>query len=160
VSFGRFFGAGGRRLRGTIVGICGTVRKASAAALTVTRLAAAATATRWAAWARKGPATEPMRVAAASPVRNTALTRLARALGMRLVITLIPDEDRQQAREPAPPEMPASLVRLGRAARFRQAVTTIATALDLDPDQFSAQLVTALATLAHTMGQDLAEADW
>src|SRR5579864_4044939 len=43
----------------------------------------------------------------------TALTRLARALGMRLVITLIPDEDSQQASEPAPPKMPASLVRLG-----------------------------------------------
>ena len=56
--------------------------------------------------------------------------------------------------------MPASLVRLGRTARFRQAVTAIAAALDLDADEFSAQLVTALAILAHTMGQDLAEADW
>jgi transcriptional regulator with XRE-family HTH domain len=90
----------------------------------------------------------------------TALTRLARALGMRLVITLIPDEDSQPAREPAPPEMPASLVRLGRTARFRQAVTDIATALGLDTDQFSAQLVTALAMLAHTTGRDLAEPDW
>jgi hypothetical protein len=56
--------------------------------------------------------------------------------------------------------MPASLVRLGRTDRFRQAVTTIATALDLDTDQFSSQLVTALATLAHATGQDLAEPDW
>lgn len=90
----------------------------------------------------------------------TALTRLAGALGMRLVITLIPDEDSQPTRAPGPPEMPASLVRLGRTARFRQAVTDIATALELDTDQFSAQLVTALATLAHTMGKDLAEPDW
>jgi transcriptional regulator with XRE-family HTH domain len=90
----------------------------------------------------------------------TALTRLASALGLRLVITLLPEEDRQQAGEPAPPEMPASLVRLGRTARFRQAVTTIATALDRDPDQFPAQLVTALATLAPTTGRDLAEPDW
>ena len=90
----------------------------------------------------------------------TALTRLARALGMRLVITLIPDEDSQQAREPALPQMPASLVRLGRTARFRQAVADIAAALDLDTDQFSAQLVTALATLAQTTGRDLAEPDW
>jgi transcriptional regulator with XRE-family HTH domain len=90
----------------------------------------------------------------------TALTRLARALGLRLVITLVPAEDSQQAREPAPPEMPASLVRLGRTARFRRAVTDIATALGLDTDQFSAQLVTALATLAHTTGKDLAEPDW
>jgi transcriptional regulator with XRE-family HTH domain len=90
----------------------------------------------------------------------TALTRLAGALGMRLVITLVPDEDSHRAREPASPEVPASLVRLGRTARFRQAVTAIATALDLDTDEFSAQFVTALATLAHTMGKDFAEPDW
>lgn len=89
-----------------------------------------------------------------------ALTRLARALGMRLVITLIPDEDSQLASEPAPPRMPASLVRLGRTVRFRQAVTAIATALDQETDQFSAQLVTGLATLAHTTGKDFAEQDW
>jgi len=91
---------------------------------------------------------------------TTALRRLAGALGMRLVITLEPDEDSQQARGPASPEVPASLVRLGRTARFRQAVTAITTALDLDSDEFSAQLVAALATLAHTMGKDLAEPDW
>jgi transcriptional regulator with XRE-family HTH domain len=90
----------------------------------------------------------------------TALTRLAAALGMRLVITLVPDEDSQQARELASPEVPASLVRLGRTARFRQAVTAIATALHLDAGEFSAQLVATLATLAHTMGKDLAEPDW
>jgi transcriptional regulator with XRE-family HTH domain len=89
-----------------------------------------------------------------------ALTRLANALGMRLVITLIPDEDSQLASEPAPPRMPASLVRLGRTVRFRQAVTAIATALDQETDQFSAKLVTGLATLAHTTGKDFAEPDW
>ena len=93
---------------------------------------------------------------------TTALTRLAGALGMRLVVTLVPDEDSRQAQagDPASPEVPASLVRLGRTTRFRQAVTAIATALDLDTDQFSAQFVTALAALAHTMGKDLAEPDW
>ena len=90
----------------------------------------------------------------------TALTRLAGALGMRLVITLIPDGDSEQAREPAPPEVPASLVRLGRTARFRQAVTAIAAALDLDTGQFADQFVAALAALAHAMGKDLAEPDW
>jgi transcriptional regulator with XRE-family HTH domain len=90
----------------------------------------------------------------------TALTRLADALGMRLVITLVPDEDSHQAREPGSAEVPASLVRLGRTARFRQAVTAIATALDLDAADFSARLVSALAALAHTMGKDLAEPDW
>jgi transcriptional regulator with XRE-family HTH domain len=90
----------------------------------------------------------------------TALTRLAGALRMRLVITLVPDEDSQQAREPAPPQVPAALVRFGRTARFRRAVTAITTALDLDTDQFTAQLVATLAALAHTMGKDLAEPDW
>jgi transcriptional regulator with XRE-family HTH domain len=91
---------------------------------------------------------------------TTALTRLAAALGMRLVITLVPDEDSQQTREPASPEVPASLVRLGRTPRFRQTVGAIAAALNLDADEFSAQFVAALATVAHTMGNDLAEPDW
>ena len=90
----------------------------------------------------------------------TALTRLAAALGLRLVITLAPAGDSGQAGEPAPPGMPASLVRLGRTARFRQAVTATADALGLDADEFSAELVTALAALAHAMGKDLAEPDW
>jgi hypothetical protein len=79
---------------------------------------------------------------------------------MRLVIALVPDEDSQQAGEPASSEVPASLVRLGRTARFRQAVEGMSTALDRDKDEFSAQLVAALAALAQTMGKDLAEADW
>jgi transcriptional regulator with XRE-family HTH domain len=91
---------------------------------------------------------------------TTALARLAAALGMRLVITLAPDEDSGQATEPAAPAVPASLVRLGRTARFRQAVAAVAAAHDLDADAFSAQLVAALAALAHAMGRDLAEPDW
>jgi transcriptional regulator with XRE-family HTH domain len=91
---------------------------------------------------------------------TTALTRLAGALGMRLVITLVPDEESQQAREPAAAEVPASLVRLGRSARFRQTVTVIAASLDLDTGEFSAQFVGALATLALALGKDLTEPDW
>jgi transcriptional regulator with XRE-family HTH domain len=90
----------------------------------------------------------------------TALTRLADALGMRLVITLEPAEDGEEPREPVPPEIPASLVRLGRTVRFRHTVAAIATALDQNAEQFSAQLVTALAVVAHTMGKDPAEPDW
>ena len=90
----------------------------------------------------------------------TALTRLAGALGMRLVITLVPDEDSQQARVPASPEVPASRVRLGRTARFRQAVEAMTATLDADAGEFPARLVTALATLAHSMGKDLTEPDW
>jgi transcriptional regulator with XRE-family HTH domain len=91
---------------------------------------------------------------------TTALTRLAEALGMRLVIMLVPDEDRQQAQGPASAEVPASLVRLGRTARFRQAVKTITTALSLDTGEFPAQLVAALAALADALDKDLAEPDW
>src|ERR1700722_11238008 len=90
----------------------------------------------------------------------TALTRLADALGMRLVITLEPEKDGRRAGKAAPPEIPASLVRLGRTARFRQGVTAIATAIDVDPEEFSARLVPTLAALAHTIGRDLAEPDW
>jgi transcriptional regulator with XRE-family HTH domain len=86
-----------------------------------------------------------------------ALTRLAEALGLRLVVTLAPGDE---GRRGASPQMPASLVRLGRTGRFRQAVTAMAATLDLDADEFSAQLVAALATLAHTLGRDFAEADW
>jgi hypothetical protein len=78
---------------------------------------------------------------------------------MRLVIALVPGAD-SQAGETASAEVPASLVRLGRTARFRQVVAAMAAALGLDADEFSAQLVAALATLAHTIGRDLAEADW
>lgn len=89
-----------------------------------------------------------------------ALTRLADALGMQLVITLVPSAENHQAGASASPEMPTSLVRLGRTGRFRRAVKAIAATLDLDADEFSVQLVAALAMLAHTMGKDLTEADW
>jgi len=89
----------------------------------------------------------------------TALARLAEALGMHLVITLARDEDRHQADIPGPP-VPASLVRLGRTARFRQAVAAMTAALDVDAEDFSAQFVAALAALAHSMGKDLAEPEW
>jgi transcriptional regulator with XRE-family HTH domain len=91
---------------------------------------------------------------------TAALARLAEALGMRLVITLVPGENSHQADKPAPPVVPASLVRLGRTARFRRAIAAMTTTLDLDADEFSAQFVAALAALAHSMGKDLAEPDW
>ncbi|HUZ54845.1 MAG TPA: helix-turn-helix transcriptional regulator [Streptosporangiaceae bacterium] len=90
----------------------------------------------------------------------TALTRLAEALGMRLVVTLVPAGESQQVAASASPQVPSSLVRLGRTARFRQAAGVMATTLDLDDDEFSVQLVAALATMARAMGKDLAEADW
>jgi transcriptional regulator with XRE-family HTH domain len=91
---------------------------------------------------------------------TAALTRLAEALGLRLVITLEPGEEGQQAGAPASPQMPASLVRLGRTARFRRAVQVMAAAQGLDVDELSVQLVAALAVVAHGLDRDLAEADW
>jgi transcriptional regulator with XRE-family HTH domain len=90
----------------------------------------------------------------------TALARIAEALNMKLDITLTPRDEDRQAHASASPEIPASLVRLGRTARFRQAATAISVALDLDAGEFSAQLVAALATLAPTMGRELTEPDW
>ena len=91
---------------------------------------------------------------------TTALARLAEALDMRLVIRLVPDEDSDQADRHLPPAVPASLVRLARSARFRRAVAAMTKTLDVDADEFSAQLVVTLAALAHSMGKDLAEPDW
>ena len=91
---------------------------------------------------------------------TAALARLAEALGMRLVITLVPDTGGHQAVGPAPPAVPASLVRLGRSPRFREAVMAMTATLGVDADEFSVQLVAALAALAFSMGKDLAEPDW
>ncbi len=91
---------------------------------------------------------------------TAALTRLAEALGMQLQVTLVPEEESRRAVAASPPEVPASLVRLGRTGRFRQASKVMATSLDLDADEFSLQLVAALAMLAQTLGKELAETDW
>ena len=94
---------------------------------------------------------------------TAALTRLAEALGMRLVITLEDGEGGQDGLvpgNPGAPGIPASLVRLGRTARFRRAVAAMATALGVAPDELSVRLVAALAAVGAAMGRDLAEADW
>ena len=91
---------------------------------------------------------------------TTALTRLAEALGLQLVVTLGPAGESQQGAAGSPPAVPASLVRLGRTARFRQALQALATAQGLDANEFSWDLVAALAALAQALGRDLAEADW
>jgi transcriptional regulator with XRE-family HTH domain len=91
---------------------------------------------------------------------TAALTRLAEALGMRLVVALVPAEDSGQHGAPPSPQMPASLVRLGRTSRFRDAVAAMSSDRGLDPATLAAQLVAALATIAQTLGTDLSEADW
>ena len=88
-----------------------------------------------------------------------ALSRLADALGMRLDITLATNEDSGQPARRAP-EVPASLVRLGRTERYRQTVENLATALGGTADELSAQLVAALSAIAQPLGRELAEPDW
>jgi len=89
-----------------------------------------------------------------------AMTRLADALGMRLVVTLVPADDGYPASQPTTPKVPATLVRLGRTRRFRQATTAIAAALGLDVAEISGQLVATLAGLAQALSSELNEADW
>ena len=89
---------------------------------------------------------------------TAALARLAEALGLRLVITL--ESGEEDAPAPGAPGIPASLVRLGRTARFRHAVAVMATALGAAPDELSVRLVAALAAIGAAMDRDLAEADW
>jgi len=90
----------------------------------------------------------------------TALSRLAQALGMRLTVTLVPEGETRQAGAGVAADVPTSLVRFGRTARFRQAVDTIAGPLGQETAELSARLVAALATLAHAIDRDLSEADW
>ena len=86
-----------------------------------------------------------------------ALTRLAAALGTRLEISVIPDDEASSPAATDSPRIPPSLVRLARSPRFRDTMAAIAEATGDDP---SARLVTALATVAATLGTEPAEPDW
>jgi transcriptional regulator with XRE-family HTH domain len=89
---------------------------------------------------------------------TAALARLAGALGLRLVVTLEAGEE--DASSPGAPGIPASLVRLGRTARFRRAVAVMAAARHAEADELSVRLVAALAAMGAAVDRDLAEADW
>ena len=88
---------------------------------------------------------------------TAALSRLADALGMRLAVTLAEDRD---AHDAAPPLIPASLVRLGRTSRFREAASVMAQSTGQDADEFTSGIVAALAALAEVVGRDMTEPDW
>jgi transcriptional regulator with XRE-family HTH domain len=89
-----------------------------------------------------------------------ALNQLAEALGMKLVIFLAPAGENLTANPETRPQIPHSLVRLGRTARFRQAAEMISDHLDIDPADFTPTLVNALAIFADTLQRDVGEADW
>jgi transcriptional regulator with XRE-family HTH domain len=90
----------------------------------------------------------------------TALGRLAEALGMRLEINLVQPDQSQGAGTSKTPQVPASLVRLGRTTRFRETVGEMATALGANADELSLSLVAALTAIAHALSREPAEADW
>ena len=56
--------------------------------------------------------------------------------------------------------VPASLVRLGRTARFRRDVAALAGATGADPGELSILLTSALARLAAAVAAEPAESDW
>jgi transcriptional regulator with XRE-family HTH domain len=81
-----------------------------------------------------------------------ALSRLAAALGTTLNVDLGPS--------PAPPELPAGLVRLGRGARFRREVEVLAEHTGAPPEDVRSGLLDVLARLQGLTGRDLTERDW
>lgn len=89
-----------------------------------------------------------------------ALNQLAEALGMELVLSLGPAEEDPNAKPDTRPQIPHSLVRLGRTARFRRTAEMISDHLDIDPADFTPKLVNTLAMIADILQRDLAEADW
>jgi transcriptional regulator with XRE-family HTH domain len=90
----------------------------------------------------------------------TALSQLAAALGMRLEISLVPADADDGDRSPGPAQIPPSLVRLGRTARFQATAELIAGNLGTGHGEFTPRLATALAVIASTLQRDLGEADW
>lgn len=90
----------------------------------------------------------------------TALTQLASALGMRLVVSLVPAGTGRPAIPDAAAELPASLVRVRRTAAFQRVTEAMAAQLGQDHREFSARLTGALAALAATLGTEPGDADW
>ncbi len=83
-----------------------------------------------------------------------AVNRIARALGTRATIGF--DAEETAAAVP----LPATLVRLGRSARFRREVGLIADEVGTDPTALRARVLDVLAGLAAITGRDLSEPDW
>jgi transcriptional regulator with XRE-family HTH domain len=85
----------------------------------------------------------------------SALDRLASALGATLDVRLVQDPGAA-----APAALPASLVRLGRTARYQRDAAELAGSLGADAGEFSVRLMTVLASLAAVLGTDPGESGW
>jgi transcriptional regulator with XRE-family HTH domain len=86
-----------------------------------------------------------------------ALDRLAGALGANLDVSLVPVTGRTA---PPAPDLPPSLVRLGRSQRFRQNASQLAAALGADSRELPVALIGALAGFGALLGSDPGEAGW
>ena len=87
-----------------------------------------------------------------------ALSRIAQALGTRATIGLVAEDTAEP--DAGTVALPATLVRLGRSARFRRDVRLIAEALGEDPTTLAARILDVLARLSEVTGRDLSESDW
>lgn len=91
---------------------------------------------------------------------TSALDRLAAALGMQLVLTLVPAGAPPETAAGEMPGVPASLVRFARSGGFRDATDAIAQARRLDPGELARRLIPALAALAAAIGSEPDDTDW
>jgi transcriptional regulator with XRE-family HTH domain len=85
----------------------------------------------------------------------SALDRLAAALGASLDVSIEPTTG-----APSPAAMPASLVRLGRSARFQSDTARLAETLGADQAELAVRLMAALGGLAAALGVDPGDAGW
>lgn len=87
-----------------------------------------------------------------------ALSRIAQALGVRATIEFAAEDS--TGPNVGTTALPATLVRLGRGARFRHDTRLIAEAVGEDPASTAARILDALAKLAEVTGRELSEPDW
>lgn len=88
------------------------------------------------------------------------LSRLAGALGTRLVIDFAPMNPGATAAAPARSPIPGTLVRWSRGTRFRRDLHAVADATGRTPADLAPALLSALAGIAALAAHEPAEADW
>lgn len=89
----------------------------------------------------------------------SALSRLATALNTELTVSLEPSGAEPDSGRPNLAEIPQSLVRLGRAERFRATTEIVAQKLGADPGEVASHMLASLAMAGTWLRRDLTEAD-
>jgi transcriptional regulator with XRE-family HTH domain len=85
-----------------------------------------------------------------------AINRIAQALGTRAAVDFAAEPQAETGSTP----LPATLVRLGRSARFRRDVALIAESRGADPTVLAGRVLDVLAGLAALTGREFGEGDW